>query len=92
MRPVDPDHLVHAVGRRIAELRVAKKLTQDEAAERADISLKYLQRVEAGGENLTLASLARFANLFEVPIQSLFRQPRNALPKPGRPAKKSTRK
>jgi transcriptional regulator with XRE-family HTH domain len=38
----------------VAERRRAYGLTQEQLAEKLDVSLKYLQRVEAGEENLTL--------------------------------------
>lgn len=72
------------VGRRIAELRIKDNLTQAQFAEKAEISLRYLQSVESG-QNLTLDSLVKFANLLRVPVIDLFRAPRSQAPRPGRP-------
>lgn len=72
------------VGRRVAELRVQRGLTQERLAERLGVSIKYQQTVEAGGENLTLDSLARLAAALAVPVTALFAAARTS-PRPGRP-------
>ena len=77
MEPLDADEIIRDVGRRVAELRAARSLTQAQLAERADVSLKYLQRVEAGGENLTIRSLVKLASLLGVGVRELFDSPRS---------------
>jgi len=60
-------------------------------AERLVVSVKYLQRVEAGQENLTLRSLVALANGLEIAIGELIQKPRSAQTrKPGRPRKKKS--
>lgn len=89
MRPLDPYRVVRWVGGRVAERRRDIGLTQEELAERLDVSIKYLQRVEAGQENLTIESVVTVANALEVAPGYLIQQPRSAPPrKPGRPRKK----
>lgn len=66
MRPTNPDRFVRQVCERIAQLRLERGWTQAEAAERFQVALRGWQRLEAG-QNLTLHSLARIANLFGVP-------------------------
>ena len=85
MRPQDPDRLIRAVGRRIAELRVATGWTQDELAEQASFSSKYLQRIEAGSENLTLRSMVELANVLQVRLAELLVPPASTAVKRGRP-------
>ena len=72
MRATAPRRVITSVGHRIAELRAARGSTQEQFATEANVSLKYLQRVEAGRENLTIRSLVRFANIFRVQIDALF--------------------
>jgi transcriptional regulator with XRE-family HTH domain len=91
MRPIDPEATLRDLGRRVAELRVERKLTQEQLAEEARVSLKYVQRVEAGRENLTVRSLVRLAGLFEVGIVQLFRAPRSRVVRPGRPPRRKSR-
>lgn len=78
-----------SVGRRVAELRVRRGSTQEQVAAEADLSLKYLQRVEAGRENLTIRSLVRFANFFKVPVRALFAMPRARVRRRGRPPRRA---
>lgn len=85
MYPLDHVQVIYSVGRRVAELRRNQGWTQEELAARASVTLKYLQRVEAGKENLTIYSLVRFANLLTVPVEMLFQAPTEPHPKRGRP-------
>lgn len=88
MRALDPDRVVRWVGARVAEQRRALKLTQEELAERLGVSTKYLQRVEAGVENLTIRSLVPLANGLGISMLTLLDKPRNtSTRRPGRPSK-----
>ncbi len=75
------------VGRRIAELRVARGWTQDVFAERAEVSPGYIRHVEAGRENLTLTSLVKLATLLGVTVPDLFVPPASRHVRRGRPPK-----
>jgi transcriptional regulator with XRE-family HTH domain len=83
------DDVLRDLGRRIADLRVRRGLTQDRLAENADVTVQYIQRIEAGRENLTVRSLVRLANLLGVSIVEIFEEPLPRPVKPGRPARKS---
>jgi DNA-binding XRE family transcriptional regulator len=86
----DPRRTLLDVGRRIAEVRIKTGLTQEEFAERvARISLKYLQRIEAGRANLTVLTLAKFAARIGVEVKELFEPPISREIRRGRP--KTTR-
>ena len=86
MRRIEPYRVTRWVGGRIAERRRAFGLTQEQLAERLDVSVKYLQRVEAGTENLTIHSVVGLANALDVAPSYLLQQPRQAPHrKPGRP-------
>lgn len=73
------------VGRRIAELRLGAGVTQEVFAEKLGVSLKYVQRIEGGRQNLTLRSLARLAALLEVEPVELLARPSAAMARAGRP-------
>ncbi len=83
----DPEILVQKVGRRIAELRKQAGLTQEELAERLGVGWRYLSRAERG-ENLTLRTMAKIANVLGVEVKSLLNKPRTLAVKPGRPKRK----
>jgi len=89
MSPKKKIDLLFQIGRRIAELRAASDMTQERFAEKAGITPQYLQRVEAGNENLTIRSLERFSVLLGVSIDDLFQMPSNLSTRPGRPRNKS---
>jgi transcriptional regulator with XRE-family HTH domain len=78
--------LLDRLGRRIAELRRGRPWTQEQFAEKLDVTVGYVQRVERGTENLTVASLARIATLLRVEVVELFAQPAGrGRRRPGRP-------
>lgn len=85
MRQQRPKDALRDVGRRIAELRASQHLTQEQLAEVMEVSLKYLQRVEAGRENLTLNSLVNVANYLRTSWRELTRAPRSRVVRRGRP-------
>lgn len=73
----DPDELKLIVGRRVAELRVQRRWTQEVLAEKAQVSGRYVQFVEGGTQNLTIETLATLANALRVPVRDLFDRPRS---------------
>jgi transcriptional regulator with XRE-family HTH domain len=88
VRSLDPDRICRAVGRRIAELRQQKGLTQEEFSVLLGTSFQWVSQIE-GGRNMTLHSLVRIANALKTPLEELFEAPdsitRSAR---GRPRKK----
>ena len=70
----DPEQLVRNVGRRVVELRTQRKWTQEMLAEKLGTSVQYVSRIEAG-ENHTIHSLAKIANVFGVTLVALFDEP-----------------
>lgn len=87
----DPKRTLRDLGRRVAELRVAMGLTQEAFAEMMmNVSTKYLQRIEAGRENLTVESLVVLASKFRVPVRDLFDPPASRAVRLGRPPKPKT--
>ena len=78
-----PEAALRRVARRIAEIRTAKGITQDEIAEKLGCATRNYQRIEYGGQNLSLRTLVRIANLLGVTIADLVPPP------PPRAAKRS---
>ena len=76
------------LGRGTGESRVKAGLTQEQQAELLGFTLKYLQRIEGGGENLTVRSLAKITSAFGVPVTELFRKPQTKQARPGRPRRR----
>lgn len=61
-----------ALGLRLRRLREAESWTLEQAAERCDLDLKHLQKIESGQLNVTLVTLVRLAIGFRRPMSVLF--------------------
>jgi transcriptional regulator with XRE-family HTH domain len=85
VKPIDPDRLLRDAGRRLAEFREARGLTQQALADELGVSMRYVQSVEGGGENLTLRSLAGYASVLGASIPEIFQAPTSRRRKVGRP-------
>jgi len=60
------------LGKRIAELRRARKLTQEQLAEALDCSVEFISLVERGVNAPSVASLEKFAKILKIEINELF--------------------
>lgn len=64
----------HQLGQRVRDLRIKNKLTQEQLAASAHISLKYIQRIE--GKNppdVGLETLEKLAEGFKIPLSKLIK-------------------
>lgn len=61
------------LGERLKALRHNRRLTQEDAANRAQLDAKHYQAVEAGRTNPTLATLVAIAKAFDVTLSGLFK-------------------
>lgn len=68
------------VGRRLREIRRARRLTLREVAARAGISESFLSQLERGRSGATIASLQRIASALELEVSDLF-SPNGARPR-----------
>lgn len=59
------------IGSRIAKLRKEHNMTQEQLAERLDISIKHCSAVERGLSSLSLEKLVEVSMLFDVSLDSL---------------------
>ena len=60
------------LGEALRALRAERGLSQEEAAERAGVHAKHLQRIEGGNANVTLATLVALARAYRVAPVKLF--------------------
>lgn len=60
------------IGQRIKEIRKVKGLTQETLSEKAEISARYLSRLEVGQQSASIETLARIAHALEVELRDLF--------------------
>lgn len=63
--------LKKVVSQRIKNLRELRNLTQEELAERAGLSYKYIGEIERGSGNPTIEILGKLAKALETPLTQL---------------------
>ena len=66
-----PDNIYILVGKRVRQLRLQKKLTQEELAERAGISTSFLGHIERGSRRMSLDSFCRIARALDCTANDL---------------------
>lgn len=71
---LDPEKTAEQIGRRIAELRQQKGWSQREFAEFLRVTFQWVSQLEAG-QNLTIYTMVKVANAFEVTLQDLLEAP-----------------
>ena len=64
--------LQRKLGQRIAALRRARRLTQENLAESVGCSVEFVSLVERGVNAPTVAGLEKFAKVLEVEVHELF--------------------
>lgn len=62
-----------SIGSRIAKLRKEHNMTQEQLAEKLDISIKHCSSVERGLSSLSLEKLIDVSNLFDVSLDYLIK-------------------
>ena len=60
------------LGQRIASLRKAQKLTQEQLAEALGCSVEFISLVERGVNAPSVAGLEKFAKILKVEVRELF--------------------
>ena len=73
MRSLDVPRIRRRLGANMRELRLAAKLTQLQASERAGLDIRHFQKIETAATNPTLTSIARVAFGLDVDISALFK-------------------
>ncbi len=64
--------LLRRLGRRIREVRKARRVTQEGLAEQVEITPQYLSRIEGGRQSPSVEMLAKLADSLEVELWELF--------------------
>ena len=62
-----------SIGLKIAKLRKEHSMTQEQLAEKLDISIKHCSSVERGWSSLSLEKLIDVSNLFDVSLDYLIK-------------------
>ena len=64
--------LQRKLGQRIASLRKARKLTQEQLAEAVGCSVEFISLIERGVNAPSVAGLEKFAKILKVEVRELF--------------------
>lgn len=62
-----------ALGRRVRELRLKKKWSQEELAHESGLARSFAGAIERGEKDLRITTLVKLANTFRVSIDALFK-------------------
>jgi transcriptional regulator with XRE-family HTH domain len=86
VRHYDPEKLVKDIGRRVAEIRRERGLTQEALATKLRATMQWVQQIEYGA-NLTIYSLAKLADALGAPLEAFLTPPHASsyARSPGRP-------
>ncbi|AMG74234.1 helix-turn-helix domain-containing protein [Sphingopyxis granuli] len=72
--PLSPMDLKEVMARNLRRIRHAKKLTQEELADRASLSMRYVGAIERGDVSASVTVLGQIAEALEVDPAELLRQ------------------
>lgn len=73
--PTVTDEIRSQLGHRVRELRLAYRVTQEQLAERAGLSYKFIGEIERGKANPTVDTLSRLAKALRVEVHELLLSP-----------------
>ena len=66
------------VGQKIRDIRVAKRLTQEQIEHKTGIKREYLSKIETGGlPNITIKTLKKITDALGIPLRRFFRETNN---------------
>ena len=72
----DPDRVVAQLGKRIAELRLARGMSQGALAEKIRSTPQWISQLERGTRSPTVHTLCKIANALDATLADLFVTPR----------------
>jgi transcriptional regulator with XRE-family HTH domain len=85
---LDAKKVISSVGHRVAELREAAGLTQQQLADASGMDPANLRPIEAGRRNMTLKTLVSLANALRCSIEDLLVPTKRPARRAGRPRKR----
>jgi len=75
------EDLSHEVGHSIRSIRESLRLSQEDVAHDAGLSVRHYYQIETGASNPTLRTLHRIAQVFGVPVNELLGDSRHRRPR-----------
>lgn len=68
------NNITEDIGRRLADIRKSKNMTQDQLAELAHVSPSEVSRIERGINSASLETIMNFCNALEIGLPGLFQE------------------
>ena len=65
-------YILENIGARIRDYRIKKRMTQQELAERCDLSLPYVNFIENGHRTVSLPTLIKILEVLDVSLSDFF--------------------
>lgn len=65
------DDIRQRFGKQLKQLRIQRDLTQQQLAERADVSISFLGNIERGAKSPTIDTMQKLSNALNVPLVAL---------------------
>ena len=66
------DDILEKISNQIRDLRASKKITQQELAERTNLSVPYISQIENNHRNISLETFVKIVDALEVPLSDFF--------------------
>ena len=73
MENISKEVINKALGKVVKEYRLKSKLTQEEIAEKLEISAKYISRIESGSGGVKTETLVNYINLLSISPNVIFK-------------------
>ena len=70
--PVSKKQIIVSFGKRIKELRLERKLSQEDLAFKSELHRTYIGMIERAEKNITLVNIEKLSIALQVPISALF--------------------
>ena len=66
------ENILQNINNQIRDLRIAKKITQQELAERTNLSVPYISQIENNHRNISLETFVKIVDALEVSLSDFF--------------------
>lgn len=71
---MDDKELLKIFGFNLKIERLKQKISQEQLAEKLNVSTVYISNVESGKHNISLTNALKFSSFFGLPIESLLKE------------------
>lgn len=66
------ENILQNINNQIRDLRIAKKITQQELAERTNLSVPYISQIENSHRNISLETFIKIVQALEISLSDFF--------------------